>query len=119
MEFLIAGYAEINPQFVDCMSTVVVMLLLYNKKGPQKKKNGNRLLPENMLKKKQEKDSPASNRRRRCSSGSSERPDRCQRSPPRKKGKNKLVYVSIMDLAFDLESNGFNSRAWPRARDWF
>ena len=55
MEFLIAGYAEINPQFVDCMSTVVVMLLLYNKKGPQKKKNGNRLLPENMLKKNRKK----------------------------------------------------------------
>ena len=31
------------------------------------------------------KDSRASNRRRRCLSGSSERPDRCPRSPPKER----------------------------------
>ena len=36
------------------------------------------------------KDSPTSNRRRHCLGGSSERPDRCQRSPLRKKYKASL-----------------------------
>ena len=39
-------------------------------------------------------DSPASNRRRRCLSGSSERPDRCQRSPLR--NKDKIVLINIL-----------------------
>ena len=36
------------------------------------------------------------NVRRRCSSGSSERPERCQRSLPRKKDKNKKVYIDTL-----------------------
>ena len=47
---------------------------------------------------KAQKDSPASNRRRRCLSGSSERPDTCQRSPLRKKDESKHVYDMILLL---------------------
>ena len=42
-----------------------------------------------------EKESPASNRRRRCLSGSSERPDRYQRSSLRQKD-NKSEYIYNM-----------------------
>ena len=67
--------------------STINMLVHVQKKGPHKQKIAKYmvLLQHNT---KKEKCSPASNRRRRCSSGSSERPDRCQRSPPRKRQKH-------------------------------
>ena len=56
-----------------------------NRPPPRKKKL---FLKQSM---KKEEGSPASNRRRRCSSGSSERPNRCQLSPLRKRDKNNKV----------------------------
>ena len=64
----------------------------YERQAHKSKKNGEkiwvrRLLNHNGI----EKDSPASIRRRRCLNRSSERPDRCQRSPPRKNYKSKSI----------------------------
>ena len=60
------------------------MYIVYLKKAHKNKhkKYGKRRL---FFWKKREKNAPASIRRRRCSSGSSERPERCQWSPLRKK----------------------------------
>ena len=50
--------------------------------------------------KKKEKDSPVSNRRRRCLSGSSETPDRCQRSPLRKDNSKKVRSVHYVSSLY-------------------